>query len=421
MLNPFIAATDTNSVLFYGVFDALWGFAHSERKFMTTFKLGIENLVQQDFAPLQGKRVGLMSNPSAVNQKLSLTYNILRNTPQVKLTALFSPEHGFLGAIPDGEKIGTQTDTYTGLPVFSLYGDSLRPSKEMLNLIDVMLCDIQDIGVRYYTFLWTITYIIEACGENGIPVIILDRPNPLGDRIDGSSLEPEFASLVGRYNVPVQYGMTMGEMLNMLNQTVNPTPTELHVIPCEGYQRNTSWEDLNLAFVPPSPNMPHLVTAKHYPGSCLIEGTNLSEGRGTALPFEILGAPFIDAIQLADELNDLHLSGIRFRPHYFKPTTSKYAGIECHGVQAHIVDMQSYEPFQTWLQVIYVLCHRYPEQFRWREPYIPNGVYPFDRLIGNAHVRRQIDDGVKVETIVAEWADYLLRFNQERHAYLLYS
>jgi uncharacterized protein YbbC (DUF1343 family) len=387
---------------------------------MTSFKLGIENLVKQEFAPLRGKCVGLMSNPSAVDSKLRMTYDILRNAPEVNLTTLFAPEHGFLGATPDGEKIDSQIDTHTGIAVFSLYGDSLRPSSEMLSKIDVMVCDIQDIGVRYYTFLWTISHIIEACGENEVPVVILDRPNPLGDIVNGSPLEAEFASLVGRYNIPIQHGMTLGEMLNMLNQIVNPYSARLRIIPCEGYQHGMSWEDTRLHFIPPSPNIPHLVTAKHYPGACLIEGTNLSEGRGTTLPFEIVGAPFINAMSLADSLNALNLSGILFRAHHFKPTSSKYIGKDCHGVQAHIVDEQIYEPIRTWLNVIHSIRHSYPGQFQWREPHRPNGLYPFDRLIGNADVRQQIDDGVDIETISADWSNYAREFREKRQPYLLY-
>lgn len=387
---------------------------------MSIFRLGIENLVEQDFASLKDKRVGLMTNPSAVDSRLRLTYDILRNAPQVNLTALFGPEHGFLGSVADGEKIASQTDSTTNLPIFSLYGDSLRPSAEMLSLIDVMLCDIQDIGVRYYTFLWTISHIIEACGKEGVEVIILDRPNPLGGKLNGGALEPEFSSLVGRYDVPIRHGMTIGEMLFMLNATVNPTPAELIIIPCEGYQRQMTWKDTNLAFIPPSPNMPHLITAKHYPGSCLIEGTNLSEGRGTTLPFEIVGAPFIDATRLADTLNDLKLSGILFRPHHFTPTSSKFSSVECHGIQAHIVDEQVYEPISAWLNVIAVIQHLYPAQFQWLEPYQQNGIRHFDRLIGNDDVRQQIDDGETIETIVREWAGDIVKFQDKRAAYLLY-
>lgn len=387
---------------------------------MAQFRTGIENLIMQQFEPLQGKRIGLMSNPGAVDNKLRTTYDILRNAPQVQLTALFAPEHGFLGATPDGEKIASQTDPLTGLPIFSLYGDSLRPTPEMLSHIDLMLCDIQDIGVRYYTFLWTISHIIEACGENNVAVIILDRPNPLGDTISGSLLEAEFSSLVGRYNIPIQHGITLGEMLNMLNQTVNPTQAELTVIPCENYHPGMSWQDTGRHFIPPSPNMPHLVTVNHYPGACLIEGTNLSEGRGTALPFEIIGAPFINAVSLADDLNALNLSGIFFRAHHFKPTSSKFTGKDCHGVQAHILDVQTYEPISTWLNVIHMIRHRYPQEFQWLEPYTENGLYHFDRLIGNADVRQQIDAGTNIETIMASWSDYADEFRRTRQPYLLY-
>lgn len=382
-------------------------------------KTGLENLRDQDFAPLRGKRVGLMTNPSAVHRNLTSTYDMLWRSPAVNLVALFAPEHGFAAAVADGEQITTQVDPRTQLPVFSLYGDSLRPTAHMLAQVDVLVCDIQDIGVRYYTFAWTITHILEAADEHGVEVIILDRPNPLGgERINGPGLDSALSSLVGRYPVPVIHGLTLGELASYVNTVHNPTPAQLQVIPCLGWRRDMLWADCALPWVAPSPNMPHLSTVQHYPGACLIEGTNLSEGRGTTLPFEIVGAPWIDGHRLAEFLNIQMLSGVRFRPHQFRPSASKWAGQDCGGVQVHITEGEHFAPIETWLEVIHAIRQLYPAEFAWLPPH--NGVYHFDRLIGSTRVREQIDAGEEMTTICSGWDAVGAQFRAERKPYLLY-
>ncbi len=376
---------------------------------MSMVKTGIEVLRDQAFAPLVGKRVGLFTNPSAVDRLLNSTYDILRHAPQVQLAAFFSPEHGFAATAAEGEHVRSSLDAQTGLPVHSLYGESLHPTADMFAEIDVIVCDIQDIGTRYYTFAWTVSHVLEGAGEHGVPVIILDRPNPLGDRVAGPILETRLASLVGRFPIPIQHGMTLGELMQMVNDLWNPTPATLSVIPCQGYARMMSWEETELPFVPPSPAMPHLITARHYPGSCLIEGTTLSEGRGTGLPFEIVGAPYIDSHLLAAHLNDLELAGVRFRPHTFKPFASKYAGEVCAGVQAHIIDTNAYQPIETWLRVMRVIRHLYPQDFGWNERH-------FDRLIGNDTIRQQIEADVPHD----EWQAECEAFIEQRIPYLIY-
>jgi uncharacterized protein YbbC (DUF1343 family) len=382
-------------------------------------QFGIDVLQSNKFQELRGKHVGLMTNPSAVNRQLISTYDVFRHADEVHLVALFGAEHGFLGAMPDGQAIGAMIDPRTGVPVHSLYGANYRPTPEMLSGIDVMVCDIQDIGVRYYTFLWTITHIVEACGAVGVPVLILDRPNPLGGKVAGGSpLQWEFASLVGRYDIPIQHGMTLGEMVTRLNATENNGATNVNVIPCEGWQRDMTWDKTGLPFIPPSPNMPHFVTALHYPGACLIEGTTLSEGRGTPLPFEVVGAPYIDAIALAENLNQLDCAGVRFRPHSFQPTASKYAGELCYGVQAHIIDSVSYQPLDTWLHVIKTIHDLYPHDFSWLPPHAD--IYHFDRLIGSDEPRQQINKGELIENVNANWDIYCLQFQKSNHPYYLY-
>jgi uncharacterized protein YbbC (DUF1343 family) len=313
---------------------------------------GLEVLRRSGFAALQGLRLGLLTNPSAVTPDLSSAYDVFRQARELDLRALFSPEHGWAAAAADGVKVGSTVDPRTGLPVYSLYGETLHPTPAMLAGLDAVVCDIQDIGVRYYTYAWTISYLIQAAGAAGITVYVLDRPNPLGDAVDGTLVEMDYLSIVGGAPIPVQHGLTLGELMRLFNAHWNPTPAALHIIRCEGYRRDMTWEATGLPFVPPSPAMPHLSTARHYPGACLLEGTTLSEGRGTALPFEICGAPYIDPAQLADALNALELPGVRYRPHTFTPTASKYTGEVCHGVQAHIT-ASSYRPLLAWVAVIH--------------------------------------------------------------------
>ncbi|MEO1290265.1 MAG: DUF1343 domain-containing protein, partial [Chloroflexota bacterium] len=322
-------------------------------------KVGIDVLQASNFEALIGKWVGLFTNPSAVNAEMVTSYQSMVDAEQVNLVALFGAEHGLFGAVQDGETIDNMVDSATGIPIRSLYGKQYRPSAEMLNDIDVMVCDIQDIGVRYYTYQWTMTHVIEACGEHGIPVIVLDRPNPLGDVVAGRSLQEGISSLVGRFNVPNQHGMTIGEMMQLCNAKWNPNPADLTVIPCENYQRTVTWDVIGRPFVPPSPNMPHLSTVQHYVGSCLIEGTNISEGRGTTLPFEIVGAPFIDGQLLASELNALNLPDVRFRPHAFVPSVRKFANEVCDGVQVHIMG-EDYDPLLSWIHRLYRINYMQP-------------------------------------------------------------
>jgi len=385
---------------------------------------GLEQLVSEHFALLAGKRPGLMTNPSAVDRTFQSTYDLFRIAPAINLQALFGPEHGFAAAAPDATQIANATDPKTGLPVYSLYGKVYRPTPEMLENIDVLVCDIQDLGVRFYTYVWTVSYVLEACGEAGVEVMILDRPNPLGDRVAGPALAPDYASFVGRFDIPIQHGMSLGEMAQMINGEWNPTPAKLTVVPCVGWQRELQWEETGLPFVTTSPAIPDLTTVLHYPGSCLIEGTTLSEGRGTALPFQVIGAPYIDGAALAEQLNMLDFPGVRFRPHAFLPTDSKHAGTTCYGVQAHITDRESYRPIETWLGVLNTIRHAYPDDFGWlgigQEYYERGKLLHFDRLIGSDQPRLLIEQGADLKEITADWAQNSETFRQRREPYLLY-
>ncbi len=382
-------------------------------------KTGIDVLEAQNFEPLVGLRVGLLTNPSAVNHQMISTYQLMLSADNVTLVALYGAEHGAFGRVEAGEKVGAMVDSQTGTPIHSLYGKTYRPTADMLANIDVMVCDIQDIGVRYYTYLWTITHVAEVCGELDIPVIILDRPNPLGDTIAGCGLLSEFASLVGRFDVPIQHGMSIGEVLQMHNALWNPTAADLTIIPCEQYERTMTWADFERPFVPTSPNIPHMSTVKHYSGACLVEGTTLSEGRGTTLPFEIVGAPYLDGRALAERLNDLELADVRFRPHQFTPLMSKHAHTACVGIQTHIVGT-NFNALKTWLHVIHSIKAMYPNDFGWRPPFVEGDHPPFDKLIGSDRPRKMLDSGATVEDIMQEWDASVAEFSKQRQPYLIY-
>jgi uncharacterized protein YbbC (DUF1343 family) len=383
---------------------------------MEPARCGLDVLRDDGFKAIRGKRVGLLTNPSAVDGQLRSAYDIFRSSPHVTLAALFAPEHGFAAVAADGEHVASSIDPKTGVPVHSLYGATMRPTTEMLQGLDVIVCDIQDIGVRYYTFTWTISHMIEVAGEAGIPVIILDRPNPLGWIVDGAAFDTRFSSLVGRFPIPTRHGMTLGELILMINKEWNPTPADVTMITCENI------DALKYRFfVPPSPNIPNLQTVWHYPGACLIEGTNLSEGRGTALPFQIVGAPFIDGDLLAETLNEERHSWVRskeephfvyFRPHAFRPTASKFAGETCFGVQAHV--MKDFRALDVWLNVISTIRRLYSEQFAWKESH-------FDRLIGNDTARGHIDKNQSLDKIGVGWHTFRRNFIKQRQPYLLYS
>ena len=388
-------------------------------------RTGIERLRDSKFELLAGRRVGLMTNPSGVDRTLRSTVDILWRAPQVNLVALFSPEHGLAASAPDAVKVASMIDKRTGLPIYSLYGDTLQPTETMLAEVDVLVCDVQDVGVRFYTYIWTVSHILEAAGKYGVEVVILDRPNPLGGvKIEGPSIDAGVTSFVGRFPIPIRHGLTLGELAQMVNVTWNPDPAALTIVRCEGWTRGMEWGDTGgLPWVPPSPAIPHISTVQQYPGACLVEGTRLSEGRGTALPFEVVGAPWIDAPELADHLNAQAWPGVCCRPHAFLPTSSKWRGETCFGVQVHVFD--EWQPITVWLGVIRATRLLYPDQFEWLPPQDggveAGGVRHFDRLIGSDTVRQQIDAGTGLAEIVAEWDVACHAFARQREPYLLYA
>ena len=297
-----------------------------------SFQLGVEELLDEEKALIDGKKVGLITNPTGVDQELNSIVDILNNDEDVDLTALYGPEHGVRGSAQAGEYVDFYTDEQTGLPVYSLYGKTRKPTPEMLEDIDVLLFDIQDVGTRFYTYIYTMAYAMEAAQENDIPFIVLDRPNPIGgDKVEGPVLDPDFKSFVGNYPIPLRHGMTVGELAKLFNNEYD-IGADLTVVEMDGYDRSMDYNDTDMSFVAPSPNMPTVDTAYVYPGAALIEGTNVSEGRGTTRPFELIGAPFINSTELAAAMNKLDLPGVRFRASSFTPAFSKHAGELTHGV-----------------------------------------------------------------------------------------
>ncbi|WP_404802158.1 exo-beta-N-acetylmuramidase NamZ family protein [Bacillus infantis] len=383
------------------------------------FELGIEVLLDDQKELIEGKRVGLITNPTGVDQELNSIVDLLHNDPEVELTALYGPEHGVRGSAQAGEYVEFYTDEKTGLPVYSLYGATKKPTPEMLENVDVLLFDIQDVGTRFYTYIYTMAYAMEAAKENDIPFIVLDRPNPLGGtEVEGPVLETPYKSFVGNYEIPLRHGMTVGELAKLFNEEFE-IGADLTVVKMKGWKRDMYYDETGLQFVMPSPNMPTLDTALVYPGAALIEGTNVSEGRGTTKPFELIGAPFINADNLAQQLNSLNLKGVSFRAASFTPSISKHAGKLSHGIQIHITDRDEFEPVKTGLHIVKSIHDLYPEDFAFRAE-DSRGISFFDQLIGNGWVRDAIDEGKSVEWIESQWKDELKDFNKVRKDYLMY-
>jgi uncharacterized protein YbbC (DUF1343 family) len=377
--------------------------------------LGNEVLLAERFGLVRGRRVGLITNPSGVNARLEATADALLQSG-VNLTALFGPEHGVQSDRPAGAPVASSRDGRADIPVHSLYGETRRPTPEMLSGIDVMLFDVQDVGARFYTYAATMVHALEACAEQGVPFVVLDRPNPIGGAMEGNLLDPAFASFVGPGPILLRHGMTAGELARLFNAERN-IGADLTVVPVSGWRRAMFYDETGLLWVPPSPNMPALETAVVYPGTCLVEGTALSEGRGTPKPFEQVGAPGIDGRRLARRLNERGIPGAIFRPVAFEPFTGKQSGQACEGVQVHVTDRRAYPAVRAGLEALTAVRDLFPGLLAWREV---DGIYPFDRLMGTDRVRHALDAGAGAEEIVASFEPDIRAFAERRRAYLLY-
>ncbi len=380
---------------------------------------GLDILLSERLDVLRNQRVGLVTNPTGVTRDLNSNIAALR-AAGVNLVALFGPEHGFTASAADATPITSGRDARTGLPIHSLYGDTRQPTDEMLAHLDVMLFDLQDVGVRFYTYTATLALTLKACAASGVRLVVLDRPNPInGITVEGPLLEPALQSFIGQGPLPIRYGMTIGELAQFYNRELN-IGAELTVIALRGWTRAMWFDETGLTWVPPSPGMPHESTTIVYPGMCFIEGTNLSEGRGTALPFEIAGAPWLDGYALAEELNAQRLDGVRFRAITFSPEASKHAGRVCGGVQVHVTDRAAFRAVTTGLRVIAACRAQAPARFEFLSTSWEGKPPHVDLLTGTPRVRAALVSNPSIDLLAKEWSPELARFNQTRRRHLAY-
>ncbi len=366
---------------------------------------------------LSGKRVGMLTNPSGVDSQFRHLSRRLIEHPDVELAAFFAPEHGIYGDLQAGDLDEDMTDPHTGLPVYSLYGPRRAPTEEQLADLDTVLFDMQNIGARFYTRQWIMTWTMEACAEHGTEFVLFDRPSPVGLRhVEGAPI-PFDAGIIGRkwpdepFGVPVRHGLTAGELAVLVNEEWMDPQVDLTVVKVPGLTRSMTFEETGYPWVIPSPNIPTIDSAFAFPGMCIIEGANVSEGRGTTRPFELIGAPWIDGHELTNHLNAKELPGVRFRPAWFRPTFAAHEGELCGGFQLHVTDREAFEPVRTGFVVLRALAELYPEDLVLRS-YV-------SRLMGveNLHERILEEDA---ETLIAEWQEDLAAFKEIRERHLLY-
>ncbi|KGA96778.1 hypothetical protein AJ85_00340 [Alkalihalobacillus alcalophilus ATCC 27647 = CGMCC 1.3604] len=380
-------------------------------------KLGLDVFIEKDYNNFKGKRLGLVTNMTGVNEKLQPAIDLFYDHSEIDLVALYGPEHGIRGDAKEGEIVNSFTDPYTNLPVYSLYGQTKKPTKEMLEHVDVIVFDLQDIGSRYYTFIYTMAYMMEACAENNIDFVVLDRPNPIsGYQMEGNLVEESIRSFVGMLPIPNRHGLTVGELALLFKHEFG-YDCDLTVIPMLGWKRHMYFEDTGLIWVPPSPNTTSIDMALLYPGTCFIEGTNLSEGRGTTKPFEYIGAPFIDGNLLAKRFNEKQITGVLARPTSFIPTYSKHKDTICGGIQLHVIERAKIKPVEMGLQLIETIYELYPNDFSFIEN--KNGKYFFDLLAGTKTLRHLIIKG-GLEGFLERNQIEVESFKKQAEPYLLY-
>ena len=373
---------------------------------------GVEVFVAHPPAVVRGKRVGLITNQSGIDRQRRSTIDLLRASTELTLVALYSPEHGIRGIAET--RVTSSVDEKTGLPVHSLYGETYKPTPRMLEGIDVLVYDIQDLGVRQYTYESTLALAMQAAAEKGIPIVVLDRPNPItGTILEGDILEPAYHSFVGIYPVLSRHGMTLGELAKLYNAEQR-IGAELTVVPVEGWRRGTWWDQTGLPWVNPSPNIRRLEAAIHYPGTVFFEAINVSEGRGTDLPFEQIGAPWLKNTEVVGAMNAMRLPGIRFETVAFRVAESanKYPGQLLNGVRFILTDRDAYRPLATSLLMIDLIRRLHPDQFQWADSTI-------ERHGGTARLRRAIESGTLPE-LLREWERDQAAFREKRAPYLIY-
>jgi uncharacterized protein YbbC (DUF1343 family) len=388
-------------------------------------RTGLEKLLDDPRRVLGRARVGLIANPTTVDRRLRHAADLLHASSDVDLRMLFGPEHGIRGSAQDMIGVDAARDPGTGLPEVSLYGAtfaSLSPSEEHLAGLDALVFDVQDVGARYYTYAATMALCMKAAKPRGIKVVVLDRPNPIGGlQVEGGGLEPGLENFCALYPVPQRHALTVGELARLYNTTFG-IGCDLDVVPCEGWSRESYYDETDLPWVMPSPNMPTLDTAIVYPGMCLLEGTNLSEGRGTTRPFELCGAPFVDGRALAAELESYEIDGVTFRPCTIEPMFQKHARKRCGAVQLHVTDRRAFDSYRVGLGVLVAVRKLWPREFAWRtEAYeFRDDAMAIDLLTGNPTVREAIDAGRDLSTVANIASHGTTMFDSGRNAALLY-
>jgi uncharacterized protein YbbC (DUF1343 family) len=385
--------------------------------------LGIEQLAITPPAWLKGKRIGLLCNQASTDHNFRHSRDIINSVLPGQLTCLFSPQHGFFADKQDNmvESAHMQEQT-TGVPLFSLYGQTRKPDKTMFDHLDVLLIDLPDVGTRVYTFIYTMAYCLEEAARFGKKVVILDRPNPIGgDLVEGNLVEDDCRSFVGLYPIPMRHGLTMGELGHLFNDHFGIN-ADLEVIPMSGWQRGMHFDDTGLPWLFPSPNMPTLETAQVYPGQVLWEGTGVSEGRGTCLPFELFGAPYLDHERFLRAIDRADFAGCLLRPVAFEPTFNKYRGVLCNGFQLQVTDRQVFRPYRTSLSLLRTTLHLYAEKFSYKEPPYEYEYekLPMDMILGSRTVREALESGKDVAGLEEGWREDLDKFDTLRRYFFLY-
>jgi len=408
------------TLIFFGLLFFYFPISFTQEKNLLT---GADILIKDHLDLLKGKNIGIVTNHTAVLKNGTHLVDTLNSIMDINIIALFGPEHGIRGISEAGKEIKNDVDLKTGIPVYSLYGKNKKPTEEMLKDVDLLLYDIQDIGVRFYTYISTLFYLLQAAAENNIPVIVLDRPNPIdGVTIEGPVLKEELKSFVGIATLPVRYGMTAGELAKLFlgekysGENLKP---DLTVIKLQGWERESFYNDYDFKWIPPSPNIPTLESALAYPGTCLLEGTNISEGRGTKNPFVTVGSPFINNSELVEEMNRCGLEGVKLKAVSFTPVkipgvaeNPKYENQLCNGIFIEITDKRKFKGFEFGIKLLSSLIKLYPESFRFNSY--------FDKLSGDKTLRELLLKGIPANEIISYWQKETENFKSVREKYLLY-
>lgn len=397
------------AVLFAGM---ATGCASASNQEKAKVKLGIDN-IDQHISLFAGKRVGLITNATGMNSQFQSSIDVLH--AKTELVALFSPEHGIRGAVPAGDKVNSQKDSKTGLPVFSLYGSTKKPTPAMLENLDIIAFDIQDVGARAYTYIYTMAYAMQAAKENGKTFVVFDRPNPVGGvEVEGGLIKPGFESFIGMYPIPIRHGMTAGELAGLFNKEFG-IGCDLVVIEMSNWQRGMYFDDTGLPWVMTSPNIPTPDTALVYPATGIFGGTNISEGVGTTRPFDFVGAPWLDAESLANHMNAMKLPGVVFRPAHYIPRFGNFAGETCNGVQLHITSRKEFRPVRTGMSLLYAVQELSDGQFAYN--FNGKGTPMIDLITGDDALRL---GRYSLAEVLAEWDREAKQFKELSKAYYIY-